>query len=130
MLKNQEVPSVTLYKINSRTSETMGSNQRNLRLILEGEDDEAIYTLEATFQPINQPINLARDERTISIEPLVDAPIVSVKSAEVKPPTQTESEVNIATLIIGGIMLGSICFGVGYLVGTAQHQPCNFEVKQ
>lgn len=108
----------------------MDATFTNSGFILKEETADDVWIFEATFTSANQPNNVARDERTISIEPLVDAPIVSVKSAEVKPPTQTESDFNIATLIIGGIMLGSICFSIGYLVGTAQQQPCNFEVKQ
>ena len=116
----------------------MGSNQRNIRLILEGEDDEAIYTLEATLEPRNQPINLGRTERTISVEPLVDAPIVPTKSAEVaevKPQTKTyipaqttTSEINIAALILGGIMIGSMCFAGGYIIATEQHRANTLEV--
>ena len=115
----------------------MVNAQRNLRLILEGEDDEAIYTLEATFQPINQRFNVARDERTISVEPLIDAPIVPIKSAEVKLQNKNQShaqtdtsELNIAALILGGLMIGSICFSGGYIIATEQHRANTLEVAR
>jgi len=111
----------------------MDATFTNSGFILKEETADDVWIFEATFTPANQPNNVARDERTISIEPLVDAPIVSVKSTEIKPHIQAETttlEINIAALILGGLMIASTCFGIGYLVGTAQHQPCKFEVKQ
>ena len=111
----------------------MDATFTNSGFILKEETADDVWIFEATFTSANQPNNVARNERTISIEPLVDAPIVHTKSAEVKPHAQAEtttSEINIAALIIGGLMIASSCFGIGYLVGTAQYQPGNFEVKQ
>ncbi|MFB2936773.1 hypothetical protein ACE1B6_16095 [Aerosakkonemataceae cyanobacterium BLCC-F154] len=104
----------------------MATNQRNARIILMGEDDDAETIIQLDFAPRD----VVRTERTISIEPLLDAPIVPVKSAELveataQPLTQTNTqtntqEINFAPLLFAGIMIGSICFAGGYIIGREQ----------
>lgn len=104
----------------------------NSGFILKEETADDVWIFEATFTPANQPNNVARNERTISIEPLVDAPIVPIKSAELTHQVQAEtttSEINIAALILGGLMIGSICFSSGYIIATEQHRANIFEAK-
>lgn len=94
-----------------------------------GEDDDAETIIQLDFAPRD----VVRTERTIRVEPLVDAPIVPTKSAEVKPYIQAEtttSEVNIAALILGGLMIGSICFSGGYIIATEQHRINTLEVAR
>lgn len=94
----------------------MGNNQRNARIILMGEDDDAETIIQLDFAPRN----VGRTERTISVEPLVDAPIVPVKSAEPKTQFHAQNdtqEINFVPLLFAGIMIGSICFSGGYILG-------------
>ncbi|XWK91800.1 MAG: hypothetical protein U7127_31470 (plasmid) [Phormidium sp.] len=122
----------------------MATNQRNARIILMGEDDDAETIIQLDFAPRD----VVRTERAISVEPLVDAPIVPTKSAEVaevkpsaerrsKPQTKTyisaqtiTSEINIAALILGGIMIGSMCFAGGYIVGREQSNFSKIEARK
>ncbi len=114
----------------------MGNNQRTARIILMGEDDDAETIIQLDFAPIN----VGRAERTISIEPLVDAPIVPTKSAEVtevKPHTKPQSyvqnntqEVSFVPLLFAGLMIGCISFSVGHMVGYYQGSISRAEVRK
>ncbi|MBE9229373.1 hypothetical protein IQ264_28620 [Phormidium sp. LEGE 05292] len=109
----------------------MATNQRNARIILMGEDEDAETIIQLYFarsaDAHGSPINVGRTERTISVEPLVDAPIVPIKSAEVKPQSATHAqaetntqEVNFVPLLFAGLMIGCISFSVGQMVGYYQ----------
>ncbi len=114
----------------------MATNQRNARIILMGEDDDAETIIQLDFAPIN----VGRTERTISVEPLVDAPIVPTKSAgiaEVNPRLTTRThaevtshEINLVPLLFAGLMIGSICFSGGYIVGREQSNFSKIEARK
>ena len=114
----------------------MATNQRNARIILIGEDDDAETIIQLDFAPRD----VVRTERTISVEPLVDAPIVPTKSAEVtqvkshtKPQSHAQNdtqEINFVPLLFAGIMIGSIAFAGGYIVGREQSNFSKIEARK
>lgn len=123
----------------------MDATFTNSGFILKEETEDDVWIFEATFtrsadahgSPINQPNNVGGTERTISVKPLVDAPIVPTKSAEVRPHTKPQShaqietqEINLVPLLFAGIMIGSICFGGGYIVGKEQSNFSKIEARK
>lgn len=100
----------------------MDATFTNSGFILKEETADDVWIFEATFAPANQPNNVGRNERTISVEPLVDAPIVPIKSAEPKTKShaQITQEVNFVPLLFAGLMIGCISFSVGQMVGYYQ----------
>ena len=111
----------------------MATNQRNARIILMGEDDDAETIIQLDFTPRD----VVRTERRISVKPLVDAPIVPTKRAEaiVQPKTQLTSQentdqINLVPLLFAGLMIGSICFAGGYIVGREQSNFSKIEARK
>ena len=115
----------------------MDATFTNSGFILKEETADDVWIFEATFAPLNQPNNVGRTERTISVEPLVDAPIVPTKRAEaiVQPKTQLTSQentyqINLVPLLFAGLMIGSICFAGGYIVGREQSNFTKIEARK
>ncbi|MFB2835100.1 hypothetical protein, partial [Floridanema evergladense] len=107
----------------------MDATFTNSGFILKQETADDVWIFEAIFAPTNQPNNVGGNERTISVKPLLDAPIVPTKSAEVTPHTQPQShaqndtqEINFVPLLFAGIMIASAFFGIGYLVGRESNR--------
>lgn len=118
----------------------MDATFTNSGFILKEETADDVWIFEATFAKTNQQNNVGRTERTISVEPLVDAPIVPTKSAEVSEVkaqltthAQTETntqEINFVPLLFAGLMIGSICFSGGYIVGKEQSNFSKIEARK